>query len=123
MFTFIPEEWNIFTDKTNAKETTDGLNAVMHAAQKAGHTEIFIPRGNYLIDGVNGTGKTPEEGAGIRPPSNIKILMHPETVLNVKPNGSYGYSCFHRKPSKLSRYQAGRSEGTGTNIISQGMGT
>ena len=88
-----PAKWDIPTDGTNSRKTTDGLNAAIAAAKSGGFGEVYLPKGRYLIDAVSKTSHSPEIGGGIRVPSGMKLTMHPEAELKVEPNGSYGYSC------------------------------
>lgn len=90
-----PKDWEIYTDGTNARKTTDGLNAAISEANSKGYSEVFIPKGTYLIDAISKTSSKPENGGGVRIPSNMKLSMDPEAELKVEPNASYGYSCIY----------------------------
>ncbi|UFJ42038.1 hypothetical protein LOK74_05935 [Brevibacillus humidisoli] len=90
-----PAAWGIYTDGTHAKATTDGLNAAIQYAKSEGYSEVFTPKGKYLIDAVSKTSSKPENGGGVKVPSNMKLLMSPETELKVEPNAALGYSCIY----------------------------
>lgn len=95
-YTLEVEKYGICCDGTEASATTAGFNQALLEASEAGICEIDIPRGIYLIDGVNKESSTkPEENAGIIVPSNMTLEMHPQAEFRVKPNGSFGYSCFY----------------------------
>ncbi|MCY9132847.1 right-handed parallel beta-helix repeat-containing protein [Bacillus spizizenii] len=95
-YTLEVEKYGICCDGTEAALTTAGFNQALKDASEAGICEIDIPRGIYLIDGVNKESATkPEEHAGIIVPSNMTLNLHPQAEFRVTPNGSFGYSCFY----------------------------
>ncbi|MCC8352514.1 right-handed parallel beta-helix repeat-containing protein [Bacillus sp. AF23] len=95
-YTLEVEKYGICCDGTEAAATTSGFNQALKDAVEAGICEIDIPKGVYLIDGVNEESVTkPEEHAGIIVPSNMTLNLHPEAEFRVAPNGSFGYTCFY----------------------------
>ncbi|MGY0700880.1 right-handed parallel beta-helix repeat-containing protein [Bacillus subtilis] len=95
-YTLEVEKYGICCDGTEAAATTAGFNQALKDASEAGICEIDIPRGIYLIDGVNEeSALKPEEHAGIIVPSNMTLNLHPEAEFRVVPNSSFGYSCFY----------------------------
>lgn len=95
-YTLEVEKYGICCDGTEAAMTTEGFNQALKDAAEAGICEIDIPRGIYLIDGVNRESITkPEEHAGIIVPSNMTLNLHPQAEFRVAPNRSFGYTCFY----------------------------
>lgn len=95
-YTLEVEKYGICSDGTEADVTTAGFNQALKNASEAGICEIDIPRGDYLIDGVNkDSANKPEERAGIIVPSNMTLNLHPEAIFRVEPNSSFGYTCFY----------------------------
>ncbi|MGG1419044.1 right-handed parallel beta-helix repeat-containing protein [Bacillus subtilis] len=95
-YTLEAEKYGIYCDGTEAAATTAGFNQALKDASEAGICEIDIPKGVYLIDGVNEeSALKPEEHAGIIVPSNMTLNLHPEAEFRVAPNGSFGYTCFY----------------------------
>ncbi|MDF4197314.1 right-handed parallel beta-helix repeat-containing protein [Bacillus subtilis] len=95
-YTLEVEKYGIYCDGTEAATTTAGFNQALKDASEAGICEIDIPKGIYLIDGVNEeSALKPEEHAGIIVPSNMTLNLHPEAEFRVAPNGSFGYTCFY----------------------------
>ncbi|MEE5181022.1 right-handed parallel beta-helix repeat-containing protein [Bacillus subtilis] len=96
MYYFLePDQWGIDSTGQNAEATTKGFNDALKYAHSQSLTTVIIPKGDYLIDGVNLTQSRPEYYGGIIFHSNSKIVIHPEAVFKVKPNSSWGYSCFY----------------------------
>ncbi|MED4787515.1 right-handed parallel beta-helix repeat-containing protein [Bacillus atrophaeus] len=95
-YTLEVEKYGICSNGIEASATTAGFNQALKDAAEAGICEIDIPRGIYLIDGVNKDSVTkPEEHAGIIVPSNMTLNLHPEAEFRVAPNSSFGYTCFY----------------------------
>lgn len=94
-YTLEVEKYDVRWDGTEAAMTTRGINRAIYEAAEAGYSEVEIPKGNYLIDAVNRLAVKPEEGAGIRVPSHMTLILHPKAELIVEPNSSYGYSCIY----------------------------
>ncbi|MBT0952016.1 right-handed parallel beta-helix repeat-containing protein [Bacillus velezensis] len=95
-YTLEVEKYGICSDGSEAVMTTAGFNQALKDASEAGICEIDIPRGDYLIDGVNkDSANKPEERAGIIVPSNMTLNLHPAAVFRVEPNSSFGYTCFY----------------------------
>ncbi|AII28141.1 tail spike protein [Bacillus phage Bobb] len=88
------EKHGIRSNGTAARETTDGFISALNDAVASGYKTVYVPKGNYLIDGV-GEDKMPEYGGGIQFPSNIEVIFHKEAVFKVEPNSSTGYACFN----------------------------
>ncbi|UOO16228.1 right-handed parallel beta-helix repeat-containing protein [Bacillus velezensis] len=88
-------DWGIDDKGSNAIETTEGLNRALEYASSKSFYKVYIPKGIYLIDAVNTTKRLPEFGGGINVPSNIELILHPEAIFKVLPNGYQGYSCFY----------------------------
>ncbi|MED4579043.1 right-handed parallel beta-helix repeat-containing protein [Bacillus atrophaeus] len=111
-YTLEVEKYGISDDITQADRTTDGFNRALFDAVEVGYPEIYIPRGIYYIDAVNKESATkPEEGAGIIVPGNITIIKHPQAEFRVKPNGSFGYSCFYIGEVENVTLKGGRIRG------------
>ncbi|MEH6861522.1 right-handed parallel beta-helix repeat-containing protein [Bacillus velezensis] len=94
-YTLEAEKYDVRWDGTEAAMTTQGINRAIHEAAEAGYSEVEIPKGKYLIDAVNRIAVKPEEGAGIRVPSYMTLILHPKAEFIVEPNSSYGYSCIY----------------------------
>ncbi|BAK52896.1 tail spike protein [Bacillus phage SP-10] len=93
-------------------ETTLGINRAFKYAVDEGFTELFIPKGTYLINGVNSAAVRPEDGGGIRAVSNLKVITHPESEFNVEANGSTGYSLLYVGPDvKNFEFEGGKFNG------------
>lgn len=107
-FVIRPEEWGIHTDGTHAEETTAGLNAAILSAKAQGYTEMVIPAGDYLIDGVSKTHREPQKEAGVQLPSDIRLILDPNARLKVKPNGALGYSCLYLKNAQNVTIEGGQ---------------
>lgn len=107
-FVIRPEEWGIHTDGTHAEETTAGLNTAILSAKAQGYTEIVIPAGDYLIDGVSKTHREPQKEAGVQLPSDIRLIMDPNARLKVEANGFLGYSCLYLKSAQNVTIEGGQ---------------
>lgn len=97
-----PEQWGIIegTDPSNAVTNKDNFIKAMEYAKAEGYYKVTLPKGTYMIDGVNNAAKSPEIGAGIRVPGNLEVEITPDTTMKVKPNDSYGYTLFYVAPSE-----------------------
>ncbi|MDR1908329.1 MAG: right-handed parallel beta-helix repeat-containing protein [Spirochaetaceae bacterium] len=59
--------FGIYDNKTNARATTDGINAAIDAAYKAGYTAVLFTPGDYLITCENPLGwDWPDDGIFLR---------------------------------------------------------
>ncbi|UOY90884.1 right-handed parallel beta-helix repeat-containing protein [Bacillus glycinifermentans] len=77
-------------------DCTNAINECLKWAKSMGIHTVWIPNGTYLIDATqNGDPAFPFRNAGINVPSGIAIQMDAEAVMQVKPNGSWGYSVFY----------------------------
>ncbi|QAV85181.1 right-handed parallel beta-helix repeat-containing protein [Bacillus subtilis] len=110
-YTLEAEKYGIRWDGTEADATTQGINRAIFEAAEAGYSEVYIPKGKYLIDAVNRLAVNPEEGAGIRVPSDMTIIRHPKAEFIVDPNNSYGYSCFYLGEVENVTLKGGRIRG------------
>ncbi|MED4828157.1 right-handed parallel beta-helix repeat-containing protein [Bacillus atrophaeus] len=110
-YTLEVEKYGICCDGTEASATTEGFNRALLEASEAGICEVDVPKGIYLIDGVNDVGGKPEENAGIVVPSNMTLNLHPQAEFRVAPNGSFGYSCFYIGEVENVTLKGGRIRG------------
>lgn len=77
-------------------DCTNAINECLKWAKSMGIHTVWIPNGTYLIDATqNGDPAFPFRNAGINVPGGIAIKMDAEAVMQVKPNGSWGYSVFY----------------------------
>lgn len=90
------DQWGINAFNSNPIETTKGFNEALIYASENNFPIVEVPKGNFIIDSVNTLNqRNPEIGGGIKIPSNMELLLDPEAVFQVNPNGYQGYSCFY----------------------------
>ena len=63
--------FGISSDKTNARQTTDGINNAIKQAKAEGYTSVKLSPGNYLIRCTGATGY--QDWDGIFMPNNITL--------------------------------------------------
>ncbi|WP_437132726.1 right-handed parallel beta-helix repeat-containing protein [Bacillus atrophaeus] len=102
------DQWGINPEGLNPIETTKGFNDALQSAASNLYSVVEVPKGNYLIDAVNTSKRLPEFGGGIKIPSNIELILHPEAVFRVNPNGYQGYSCFYIGQAENVTIRGGR---------------
>lgn len=64
-------KFGISNNKSNARETTDGINKAIEQAKDQGYTSVKLTKGDYLIRCTGATGY--ETGNGIFMPNNITL--------------------------------------------------
>lgn len=78
------KQFGISNDKTNARATTDGINAALREAKAQGHTTIKLAKGEYLIE-CTGNNRWVLPTDGIIVPSDITLDLS-EAKIYLKPN-------------------------------------
>lgn len=94
----------------DGRGATVGLQAAIDATPTGG--VLMIPAGEYWIDGLGPVvGTHPRSGGGIKPHSNMTILMDPDAVLKVIPNTNPGYTAITIVAKDNVKVIGGRIEG------------
>ncbi|CAA66535.1 unnamed protein product [Bacillus phage SPP1] len=90
------EEWGINKDFQEPEATTEAFNKAFTYAKNMGYFEVWVPPGNFLIDGVNESNVyATENGGGIHLHSNTHYKLNPESVFKINANDAQGYSVFY----------------------------
>ncbi len=91
-YTIETARFDISTEGTNARETTDGINEALQWAKQQGYKSVVFPKGTYLIQCAwNNRFIAPTDG--ILPPSGMKLLLG-QAVFKIEPNSYPAYCIF-----------------------------
>ncbi|MFV0536205.1 MAG: right-handed parallel beta-helix repeat-containing protein [Dysgonomonas sp.] len=77
-------QFGIYANKTNAEQTTKGINTAIEYAKDNGYDVVKLTRGEYLIKCMGGYGY--ESNKGIFMPNNLTLDMTDGVTLYVEPN-------------------------------------
>ncbi|WJE24663.1 right-handed parallel beta-helix repeat-containing protein [Bacillus cereus] len=95
------ERWNVKNDRTDANNTSKGINNALLWASQQGFIEVVLPMGIYLID----------ENTPIEPQSFMTLNLGGAT-LKIRDNGLVKYAIVrYQRNQKFSRITNGRIEG------------
>jgi hypothetical protein len=104
--------WNVVEGGLgpDGRGATAGLQAAIDATPSGGI--LMIPAGEYWVDGIGpSAGTHPRIGGGIKPHSNMTILMDPDAVLKVIANNNPGYTAITIEAKDNVKILGGRIEG------------
>jgi len=81
------ESWNISNNRSDAVTTTNNLQSAINWAVENKYSSVIIPQGHYLI------GKYGNDiyQAGIELPSNISLILEPNTTIEMAGNNKWNY--------------------------------
>lgn len=82
-------EFGIHADKTNAPETTEGINKAIEYAKAEGYKAVKLTKGDYLIHCIGESDWYPVNGIFI--PTNMTVDLS-DARLHVEPNTSPHYA-------------------------------
>lgn len=95
------ERWGIKNNKTDAVNTSKGINNALTWASEQGFAEVILPKGIYLID----------ENNPVEPQSFMTLNLNGAT-LRIRDNGLTGYSIVNfQRNQQFSRITNGKIEG------------
>jgi len=83
------DEFGIQANKTNAKETTKGINKAIEYAKAEGYNVVKLGKGDYLIHCINESDWYPVNGIFV--PTNMTLDLT-DARLHVEPNNSKHYA-------------------------------
>lgn len=89
-----------FTNKTEATNTSNGINFALSWASGQGFSEVILPKGTYLID----------EAIPVKIPSFMTLNLN-GSKLRIRDNGLYGYAIIEFDEVNFSRITNGVLEG------------
>lgn len=85
VFVINNSKFGISANKSNARQTTDGINKAIEQAKDEGYNIVKLPKGEYLISSEGATGY--DTGNGIFIPNNF-ILDLTEAKLYIEPGSN-----------------------------------
>lgn len=86
-------KWNIYNDKSHAKETTDGINNALQWAHDQGYKVFKVPAGTYLI--AKGTDGTWDSRGRINMVSDMTFWLDNKAVIQKESNSFAAYSTLY----------------------------
>lgn len=101
-YTIELERFGIYNDGTHAQETIDGINAAITWAKANGYSNIYIPDGTYLIYA------DADEKNRINVPSNTKIRLSTNAIIQVETNSNPVYCVFQIKQAENVTIEGGQ---------------
>jgi len=112
--------FGISSNKTNARETTDGINQAIEQAKAEGYTCVKLKPGNYLIRCSGATGY--ENWDGLFMPNNITLDLT-DVKLYVEPNNASIYKIFRIDQVENVTIQGGHLIGDRGEAVSHKSGS
>lgn len=125
--------WNIYNDKSHAKETTDGINNALQWAHDQGYSTFKVPAGTYLI--AKGTDGTWDPHGRINMVSDMTFWLDNNAVIQKESNGYADYSTLlvgvgvknvvikggtYRGDRDTHNYSSGGTHESGYGILTKG---